>query len=112
MYPNTAPQLHESKRNVLKDFLSIAGIFGVTHMMILTKTEKSNFLRIVKNPQGPTITFKVKEYSLCSDIVSYNQQLKKHYKIYNKQFTTSPLLVMSGFNNEDEPAYKIVTYMI
>lgn len=44
--------------------------------------------------------------------MAFNQEHKKHYKIYNKQFTTSPLLVMSGFNNEDDPAYKIVTFMI
>lgn len=50
MYPNTALQLQESKKNVLKDFLSVAGIFGVSHMMILTKTDKSNFLRVIKNP--------------------------------------------------------------
>ena len=40
----------EIKKNVLKDFLSVAGVYGVTHMMILTKTDKSNFLRIIKNP--------------------------------------------------------------
>jgi len=82
MYPNTALQLHESKKNVLKDFVNIAGVYGVTHMMILTKTEKSNFLRLIKNPQGPTITFKVNQYTLSGDIVAFNQEHKKHAKIF------------------------------
>lgn len=60
----------------------MAGIFGVTHMMILTKTDKSNFLRIVKNPQGPTLTFKIKKYSLSGDIQAFNQETKKHAKIF------------------------------
>ena len=36
MYPNTAMNLHETGKNNLKDFLSVAGVFGVTHMMIFT----------------------------------------------------------------------------
>ena len=82
MYPNTALNLHESKKNILKDFLSVAGIYGVSHMMILTKTEKSNFLWLIKNPQGPTLTFKIKQYSLSGDIQAFNQQTKKHSKIF------------------------------
>lgn len=36
MYPYTASKLKESKKNSLKDFISAAGQFGVSHMMILT----------------------------------------------------------------------------
>ncbi len=36
MYPNTALKLKESKKNTLKDFVSVAGVFGVTHMMMFT----------------------------------------------------------------------------
>jgi ribosome biogenesis protein SSF1/2 len=36
MYPYTASKLKESKRNTIKDFVSAAGIFGVSHMMVLT----------------------------------------------------------------------------
>lgn len=83
-------------------------------MMILTKTEKSNFLRMIKNPQGPTLTFKVKEYSLSGDIQAFYQQTKKHAKIFTWQFSTSPLLVMSGFSavQDEYPELKIVTIMI
>ena len=36
MYPYTALKLRESKKNSLKDFLGVAGQFGVSHMMVLT----------------------------------------------------------------------------
>jgi ribosome biogenesis protein SSF1/2 len=36
MYPYTATKLKESKKNSLKDFISVAGMYGVTHMMLFT----------------------------------------------------------------------------
>ena len=36
MYPYTATRLVESKKNSIKDYISAAGMFGVSHMMILT----------------------------------------------------------------------------
>lgn len=113
MYPNTAINLHERKKNNLKDFLSVAGIYGVTHMMIFTATQKSNYLRLVKNPVGPTITFKIREYCLAKDIIAFNQEHKKKNKIFTEKFNTAPLLVMSGFSNlEENDSYKLVTYML
>ena len=81
MYPYTAAKLKESKKNTLKDFISVAGIFGVTHMMVYSQTEKANYLRLIKNPKGPTVTFKVDEYSLAKDVVKY-QQTKRNSKIF------------------------------
>lgn len=31
---------------------------GVTHLLVLTRTEKSVMLRIIRVPQGPTLTFR------------------------------------------------------
>jgi len=36
MYPYTASKLKESKRNTIKDFIAAAGVFGVSHMLVLT----------------------------------------------------------------------------
>ena len=36
MYPFTASKLKESNKNSIKDFVSAAGIFGVSHMMMFT----------------------------------------------------------------------------
>lgn len=51
MLPNTAAALRESKRNTMKDFLAVAGPLGVSHFLILTATEKSNYLRVAKTPR-------------------------------------------------------------
>lgn len=71
MYPYTALKLKEKKKNTLKDFLGVAGAFGVTHMMMYSQTDKSCYLRLMKNPKGPTITFKIDEYSLAKDVIKY-----------------------------------------
>lgn len=60
--------LQEKKRNNLKDFLNVAGPMGVSHFLILSKTATAPYLRVARTPQGPTITFKIHEYSLASDI--------------------------------------------
>lgn len=60
--------MQEKKRNNLKDFLNVAGPMGVTHFLILSKTATAPFLRVGRTPQGPTLTFKINEYSLAVDI--------------------------------------------
>ena len=43
MYPYTAINLKESKKNNMKDFLSLVDVYGLSHMLIFTNTEKSKF---------------------------------------------------------------------
>jgi ribosome biogenesis protein SSF1/2 len=71
MYPYTFMNLKESKKNSMKDFLGAAGQFGVSHMILLTQTEKSNYMRLIKNPKGPTVTMKIDEYALSKDVVAH-----------------------------------------
>ena len=113
MYPYTALKLRESKRNSMKDYLGVAGQFGVTHMMIFTQTEAGNYLRFIKNPKGPTITFKIDEYCLAKDVARYQQKHKKNSKIFSVILQSAPLLIMNGFGGRDEnDAYKICSLMI
>jgi ribosome biogenesis protein SSF1/2 len=101
MYPYTFINLKESKKNSMKDFLGVAGQFGVSHMIVLTQTEKSNYIRFLKNPKGPTITCKIDEYTLSKDVVSYQQKTKKNAKIFSMTLQSPPLLIMNGFGNRD-----------
>ena len=71
MYPYTAMNLKESKKNSIKDFVGAAGQYGVSHMMIITQTENGNYLRIIKNPKGPTMVFKLIDYTLAKDVVKF-----------------------------------------
>uniref|UniRef100_A0A8C6SB86 Peter pan homolog n=1 Tax=Neogobius melanostomus TaxID=47308 RepID=A0A8C6SB86_9GOBI len=95
MQPYTAESLKVRKKNVLKDFVSIAGPLGVTHFVIFSKTPSSVNLRVARLPKGPTLHFKVVKYSLVKDVVS---TLKKH-RMHEQQFTHHPLLILNNFGS-------------
>jgi len=71
MYPYTAMKLKEKKMDSMKDYIKAAGIFGISHMMVLSQSEKGNYLKIAKNPKGPTLTFDISSYSTAGDVVSF-----------------------------------------
>ncbi|XP_033098988.1 suppressor of SWI4 1 homolog [Anneissia japonica] len=96
MEPFTSTGLRARKKNVLKDFISVAGPLGVSHLLTFSKTQTSVNMRIIRLPKGPTITFKVKQYCLIRDVVS---QLKRP-NMYASQFRHPPLLVLNNFNSD------------
>ena len=113
MYPYTFINLKESSKNNIKDFLSLVDIYGLSHMMMFTNTEKHSYLHFAKMPKGPTITFVIDKYCLSSDIFS---QTEKDQKPLTKNFAQIPLLIMNGFNNtkipeEYEAPMKIISMM-
>jgi len=106
MEPFTASKLKAQQRNNLRDFISIAGPLGVSHFLMLTRTEVAVNLRIVRVPRGPTLTFRVTEYCLSRDVVS---SLRKPF-IHQTQLLHAPLLVMNNFSG-DQNAQKLMQTM-
>lgn len=98
--------MQEKKRNNLKDFLNVAGPMGVTHFLILSKTESAPYLRVARTPQGPTLTFKIHKYSLAVDVAQ--SQLRP--RCPQDLFKNSPLIVLSGFGTGDQHL-KLTTIM-
>uniref|UniRef100_J3S126 Suppressor of SWI4 1-like protein n=1 Tax=Crotalus adamanteus TaxID=8729 RepID=J3S126_CROAD len=96
MEPYTATSLKAQKKNSLKDFVTIAGPLGVTHFLVFTKNTTSINFRLLRLPGGPTLTFRVIQYSLIKDVVS---SLKRH-RMHEQQFTHPPLLVLNNFGTE------------
>ncbi|KAG7223193.1 hypothetical protein INR49_015801 [Caranx melampygus] len=96
MEPYTAEALKVRKKNVLKDFVAIAGPLGVTHFMIFSKTATSVNMRLARLPKGPMLHFRVLKYSLIKDVVS---SLKKH-RMHEQQFTHHPLLILNNFGSD------------
>jgi ribosome biogenesis protein SSF1/2 len=94
MEPFTATSLKVSKKNGLKDFISIAGPLHVTHLLMFTKTNVGEYLKIIRMPRGPTIHFKIDEFSLTTDVLS----LQKKKQTHQKQYLHQPLLILNGFN--------------
>lgn len=94
MEPFTASELKTTRKNSLKDFISIAGPLHVTHLIMFSQTELEDHLKIVRLPRGPTIHFNVLEYSLRNDVLSVLKRKQTH----QKQFLHQPLLILNGFN--------------
>lgn len=114
MQPHTAIRLRERKSNKLKDFVVMAGPLGITYLMVFSQNEKtgSTHLRMCSMPRGPTISFKILEYSLCKDVVSI-QRTPKSISASSHEFLNPPLLVLNGFTNPKDasPEEKLVVTM-
>jgi len=96
MEPYTAVNLKVTKSNVLKDFVHIAGPYGISHFITFSKTDLSPYMKICRLPRGPTLTFRVNEYSLMKDITA----ILKRPKTFGEQFKHPPLVVLNNFDNE------------
>ncbi|KAI8574104.1 hypothetical protein RHMOL_Rhmol01G0328700 [Rhododendron molle] len=114
MLPYTALKLKEKRRNNIKDFLNIAGPMGVTHFLILSKTETAPYLRVARTPQGPTLTFKIREYSLAVDVAHSQVRPRCPQDLFkNPPLIFHPLffqIVLSGFGT-GEQHLKLTTIM-
>lgn len=106
MLPYTALNLKEKKKNTLKDFVHIAGPLGVTHLLIISSTENAPYLRVARCPHGPTLTFKINDYSLMADIARSQSRPRSTAGI----FKNPPLIVLAGFGSEEQQL-KLITVM-
>uniref|UniRef100_A0A672FHA3 Peter pan homolog n=1 Tax=Salarias fasciatus TaxID=181472 RepID=A0A672FHA3_SALFA len=88
MQPFTAESLKVRKKNVLKDFVAIAGPLGS-----ITNCRFDFSSLLARLPKGPMLYFKVLKYCLVKDVVS---SLKKH-RMHEQQFTHHPLLILNNF---------------
>ncbi|KAF8252615.1 Brix-domain-containing protein [Wilcoxina mikolae CBS 423.85] len=94
MEPHTASRLRERKSNRLKDYVTMAGPLGVTQLLLFSRSDTgSTNLRIARCPRGPTLHFRINEYSLCKDV----RKALRNPKSPGKEFITPPLLVMNNF---------------
>lgn len=91
-YPNSPLHFKESSRVSLKDLLALAKTNHIDHTIFVTSTDSGSYLKIMKLPKGPTVTFKINEFTLSSDV---RTALKKHVKL-QPDFKSAPLLVMKG----------------
>ncbi|OXU24688.1 hypothetical protein TSAR_001478 [Trichomalopsis sarcophagae] len=96
MEPFTASVLKERKKNTIKDFVSIASVLHVTHMSIFTRTELGMYLKLCRIPRGPTLTFKIKNFTLARDVVSTT----KKQLVFEEAFKHSPLIILNKFSGE------------
>uniref|UniRef100_A0A8C8I6V6 Brix domain-containing protein n=1 Tax=Oncorhynchus tshawytscha TaxID=74940 RepID=A0A8C8I6V6_ONCTS len=90
--PFTAESLKVRKKNVLKNFVAVAGPLGVTHFMIFTKTPSSVNMMLARLPKGPMLHFRVTKVNVVSSL--------KRHRMHEQQFTHHLLLVLNNFGSE------------
>jgi ribosome biogenesis protein SSF1/2 len=89
MEPGTASRLKERKSNRLKDYVVMAGPLGVTHLLLFSRSATGNTnLRLAVTPRGPTLHFRVDNYSLCKDIL----KSQRHPKASSSLHLNPPLV--------------------
>ncbi|KAK5128200.1 hypothetical protein LTR85_002867 [Meristemomyces frigidus] len=97
MEPQTATRLKERRSNKLRDYTTMAGPLGVTHLLLFSRSTNGNTnLRLALTPRGPTLHFRVEKYSLCKDV----HRSMKRPKTGGSEYLTAPLLVMNNFNSQ------------
>lgn len=90
MAPFTAMSLHQTKSNVLKDFITAAPALHVSHLLVLQQSDRSCKLRIGRLPHGPTLVFEILNYSLMNDVRN------RRSTISPKDFSEPPVVVLNG----------------
>jgi len=101
MEPGTAARLKERRGNRLRDYLTMAGPLGVSHLLLFSRSETGNTnLRLALTPRGPTLHFQVEKYSLCKDV----RKAMKHPKGGGKEYLSPPLV--SSFHSH----ISLITY--
>merc|ERR1711981_223157 len=100
MEPGTASKLRERKSNKLRDFTTMCGPLGVTHLSLFSRSPESGNtnLRMAITPRGPTLHFRVENYSLAKDLARSQRRPKNSKDLY----ATAPLLVMNNFTTSTQ----------
>ncbi|CAM9864613.1 unnamed protein product [Chrysoparadoxa australica] len=101
MEPHTARNLKERKKNAVKDLAAVAGPLGVSHLHYFTQTDSSLSYRIARCPDGPTLTFRVNQYTLARCVRS----IHKRPVDVTHAFKTPPLVVLNNFGGTNQPSH-------
>ncbi len=73
-------------------------MFGVSEILVLSSSTTSPFLRVAKVPRGPTMTFRITEYSLIHDITKISPKPQTDPLMY----TDPPFVVLNNFSSQDK----------
>ncbi|KAI1825312.1 Brix domain-containing protein [Xylaria intraflava] len=105
MEPGTASRLKERRANRLRDYVTMTGPLGVTHLLLFSRSDSGNTnLRVATTPRGPTLHFRVEKYSLCKDV----RRSQRHPRGGGKEYDTPPLLIMNNISTPGADAHSAV----
>lgn len=102
MSPHTALKLNDSLTRKLKlsDYAKqLSGPMGVTHILAFSQNKTQLNLRIARTPSGPTLSFKVHQFSLSQHIRKIQ---RKPVSVGGVTFQHSPIVVTNNFGDRDD----------
>lgn len=105
MSPNTASNLREKSFNRMKDYCQVAGLLGVSHIIVFSQTENNIVLRIGRYESGPTLHFHVLNYCLCRHVKA--SQKRPHDSA--TAYLTPPLVVLNNFGKTEDSHVKLIS---
>ena len=98
MAPHTAERLKERPGNSLKDFVHAAQPLGVSHLLVLGQQKDQVNLRVARLPGGPTLSFKIRSFSLVREV---RAQQKRPFESM-AAYATAPLVVLDSFGSKEK----------
>lgn len=96
MEPYTATNLRERKKNKIKDFVSLSGTFHVANMCVFNRSTEQVLMKVGRLPRGPTLVFKIHQFTLARDVIS---SLKRPY-VDEKAYESAPLAILNSFSGD------------
>lgn len=54
----------------MKDYAAVAGQLGITHLIVISQTAHNVIMRLARFPDGPTLHFRINQYSLSRQVRS------------------------------------------
>lgn len=103
MMPYTASNFEEEANNrkltLNKYCQHVCLPMGISHMLAFSQNQERLFMRIAKTPQGPTLTFRVHQFSLAKHV----QKLQRRPVNTNTLTSSPPIVVTNNFGDSSAP---------
>ena len=98
MGPYTATNLKERGYNRVKDYTAVASQLGISHILAVTETKSNIVLRVARFQNGPTLHFRIPQYSLAKHVRSMQRRPFDSSSAY----LTPPLVVLNNFSQAED----------
>ena len=82
----------------MKDYLAVASHLGISHILAVSETQSNILLRIARFQNGPTLHFRIPQYSLAKNVRS----LQKRPFDSTSAYLTPPLVVLNNFSQAEQ----------
>ncbi|GMI23535.1 hypothetical protein TrCOL_g11279 [Triparma columacea] len=103
MSPATALKLKERKGAKIRDYAEMGPALGVTHLLAFSMNEGGNVnCKIARLPGGPTLSFKVKRFSLMKQVRAIQ---RRPIDTSSGIFQSAPVVVTNNFGGAEAAAH-------